>query len=94
MSSVKKTTYFFIVFLISGLFVLFYSLFFTTEKPATPDHTALTLQPFTLAEKKDLIRAQQAQEPVINAGPLVATMNAPDAEAKVLNLNHNIKAPA
>ena len=87
----KKSTYFFAVFFVSLLLFLIYHLFSTINQPATPDHTAITLTPFTDSEQKDLTAAQQQEEPSINAGPLVASMDPMDAQARVLNLNRAAK---
>ncbi|PIZ05125.1 MAG: hypothetical protein COY58_00765 [Gammaproteobacteria bacterium CG_4_10_14_0_8_um_filter_38_16] len=87
----KKVSYFLIVFLVSGLIVLFYSLFMSA-KPGTPDHTSLSLQPYTAREQQDLVLAQEQSEGTLNTGPLVAQMSAQAAQAKVLNLPQSTNA--
>ena len=87
----KKSTYFFTVFFISLLIVLFYHLFFNTNKPAASDHSTLTLTPFTNSEQKDLIMAQEQEAASIDSGPLVASMTPEDAQTRVLNPNNAAK---
>ncbi|OGT49057.1 MAG: hypothetical protein A3E82_01405 [Gammaproteobacteria bacterium RIFCSPHIGHO2_12_FULL_38_11] len=90
MRSTHKTTHYFVIFLIFVLGVIVYNVYFSADNiTPTSDHATLTLTPFTAKEQKDLIRAQQAQEKKIDTGPLIATANATEAEAKVLNLNHH-----
>lgn len=86
----KKTSYLFSVVFISLLMIIFYSVFFKTDK-ATPDHSSITLTPFTANEQKELIQAQEQEEHLDVTGPLVASMTATDAQTRVLNLNHALK---
>lgn len=79
----KKISYLFIACFIVALLFVVYHLFFEPET-VTPDRIALSLTPFTKSEQKELIRAQQMQERTADTGPLVALVNANDAQAKVL----------
>ncbi|OGT43454.1 MAG: hypothetical protein A3F13_02195 [Gammaproteobacteria bacterium RIFCSPHIGHO2_12_FULL_40_19] len=87
----KKSTYFLAVFFVSCVLVLLYNLFFDTSSPATPEHTTLALTPFTESEQKALITAQEQEAASLDSGPLVAKMDAKEAQARVLNLNHAAK---
>lgn len=84
---IKKISYFIAVLIASSLLVICYFLFFTTEKTAGIDQTALTLQPFTAKEQRELINAEEREETAKPTGPLIALTSVTDAEAKVLNMN-------
>ncbi len=87
MKTIKKLNYCFSVLFVTILIVVCYNIFFNNQ-PATPDHASLSLTPFTAREQKDLITEQEQAGQLEVNGPLVASMNAADAQAHVLNLNH------
>lgn len=88
----KKSTYFFIFFFVIAL-VIFCHRLFTARTTPTPDHMTITLTPFTAREQKDVIKAQEQEDQLDVAGPLIAQMSATEAQARVLNLNRSVKAP-
>lgn len=90
LNQLKKGSYFLAVLFVSLLLILLYNLFFAS-KPATPNHSVLTLKPYTESEQRDLISAQEQDESSIESGPLVAKMNVTDAEARVLNVGQKNK---
>lgn len=83
----NKTSYLYTLLLGLSFSLGIYYLFFETV-PVTPNHIELSLVPTTAREQNDLILAQeQSQEELpVQTGPLVAQMNAQDAQTKVLNL--------
>lgn len=86
----KKSTYILGLFCIAFLMIAWHS-FFSSQTPVTSDHATLELTPFTAHEQKDLIKAQEQEDQLDVAGPLTAQMNPADAQARVLNLNHESK---
>lgn len=88
----KTSTYFFFFGLVLFLVIAINQLINPHQAP-TADHASLTLTPFTAREQKDLILAQEQSEQLAVSGPLVATMSAQKAQAKVLNLQQVTQPP-
>lgn len=84
---ISKISYFLVVLLVSTLLVLCYSAFFTRSSVSL--NATLTLKPFTAREQQDLIKKQE--QSAAATGPLIASINAADAQARVLNFNHHPK---
>ncbi len=90
-TQLKKSTYLFGIFFVGLVMVLLHDQF-SPQDSMTRDHASLTLKPFTAREQKDLIQAQVQEDQLDVSGPLIAKMNATDAQARVLNLNRGVKS--
>ncbi|EKD45184.1 MAG: hypothetical protein ACD_70C00031G0001 [uncultured bacterium] len=93
MSILKKGGYFGAVIAVTAVALMLYFAFFNIPSP-TSAHESLSLAPHTAEEQQDLIEAQEEQATAheIVSGPLVARMDVPQAQQRVLYPNQNTPA--
>ena len=80
----KKLHYCFSLTVIASTLFVCGFLFYIDEKHLSDNQATISIKPFTVIEKKEIINAQEQEEAAKPTGPLIAFITAPEAEKKVL----------